>query len=61
MLKFGYKFAAVSWQELEIARDIFPMPQYPIKTIIPIAALLMVLQGLSVFFRNILIVIGREV
>jgi TRAP-type mannitol/chloroaromatic compound transport system permease small subunit len=61
MLWFGCKFAAVSWQQLETARDIFPMPLYPIKTIIPVGALLMLLQGLSGFVKNILIIRGREV
>ena len=56
MLWFGVKFAAMSWQLREIGRDIFSIPLYPIKTVIPLSVLLILLQGFSAFFRKLLII-----
>ena len=53
MLWFGVKFAAVSWRILEIGRDVFQIPLYPIKTIIPLATFLIFLQGISTFVRKL--------
>ena len=51
----GTKFAAMSWQILETGWGLFPIPLYPIKTIIPLTALLLCLQGLATLIRKILI------
>jgi TRAP-type mannitol/chloroaromatic compound transport system permease small subunit len=53
MLWFGVKFSAASWRMLEIGRDVFQIPLYPIKTIIPFATLLILLQGISSFVKKL--------
>lgn len=54
-------FALNSWKMLEISSSPWHPPYYPIKTIIPIAALLLLLQGVVKFTRDLFFVIhGRE-
>ena len=53
MFWFGVKFAATSWRMFEIGRDVFQIPLYPIKTIIPLATLLILLQGISSFVKEL--------
>ena len=53
MIWFGVDFAKTSWMEMEKARHVFPIPLYPIKTVIPLAFTLLFLQGLSHFIRRI--------
>jgi len=53
MLITGTKFAANSWMRLETTFSTsIPIPLYPIKTVIPITAVLLILQGLSVFIKE---------
>jgi TRAP-type mannitol/chloroaromatic compound transport system permease small subunit len=59
MIWFGVDFAGISWMELEKARDTFPIPLYPIKTVIPLAFTILFIQGLSDFIRKILILRGE--
>ena len=47
LLWYGTLFAAKSWEELETAWGIFQMPLYPLKTVIPVTALLIIIQGLA--------------
>jgi len=61
ILWHGTDFALNSWKMLEISSSPWHPPYYPIKTIIPIAALLLLLQGIVKFTRDLFFVIrGRE-
>ncbi|RJR27623.1 MAG: TRAP transporter small permease subunit [Desulfobacteraceae bacterium] len=53
LLYYGAIFAAKSWQMLETGWGVFAIPLYPIKTIIPITALLLLLQGAASFIRKL--------
>ena len=58
---YGTDFALNSWKMLEISSSPWHPPYYPIKTIIPIAALLLLLQGVVKFIRDLFFVIhGKE-
>lgn len=51
--------AMISWIRGETASGAWRPPIYPLKTVIPIAILLIILQGISEILKNILILIGR--
>lgn len=56
----GTRFAAKSWIDKETSWSVFAPPLYPIKTVIPIAVLLILLQGINIFIKNITFLIkGR--
>jgi TRAP-type mannitol/chloroaromatic compound transport system permease small subunit len=46
-LYFGISYALNSWQMAEKSWSIWGPPIYPIKTVIPVTALLLLLQGIS--------------
>lgn len=48
----GYSLAALSAENLEIARGPFPMPIYPFKIMMPIAGVLMFFQGTLFILRT---------
>lgn len=56
----GITFAKTSWAMKETSWSVFAPPLYPIKTVIPIAAALLLVQGLSVFIRRFTILIKGE-
>ena len=57
----GIKYAANSWKIAETSWSAFAPPLYPIKTVIPITAALLLIQGASIFIRRIHMVIkGKE-
>ena len=56
LLYYGTVFAAKSWQMLETEWGAFAIPLYPIKTIIPITALLLLLQGTAGFIRKLFMI-----
>lgn len=57
----GVSFAKTSWQMKETSWSVFAPPLYPIKTVIPAAALLLLIQGASMFIRQLhLLVKGEE-
>ena len=57
----GILFAAQSWQMLEVSQSVFRVPLYPIKTIIPLMAITLLLQGTVVFIKRIYLVFeGKE-
>ena len=60
ILWHGTDFALNSWKMLEISSSPWHPPYYPIKTIIPIAALLLLLQGTVKFIRDLFFVINRK-
>jgi TRAP-type mannitol/chloroaromatic compound transport system permease small subunit len=49
----GIRFAANSWAIFERSQTAFGPPLYPIKTIIPIMAVLLLLQGVAIFIRQL--------
>ena len=57
---YGTDFAHNSWKMLEISSSPWHPPYYPIKTIIPLAALLLLLQGVVKFIRDLYFVIHRK-
>ena len=48
----GGDFALISWKTLEHSSSPWGPPFYPVKTIIPIAALLLLFQGIAKFIRD---------
>lgn len=60
-LHFGTKFAAKSWSKLETASTAWSPAIYPVKTILPVGAALLLIIGLVQLTQNILIAIkGKE-
>jgi len=59
LLYYGVLFAAKSWKILETGWGAFAIPLYPIKTVIPITAVLLLLQGSVGFFRRVSDLISR--
>ena len=49
-----------SWAVFEMSPDPGGLPRYPIKTVIPIAFVLVLLQGISMGIRQIAILLGIE-
>lgn len=56
----GINFASTSIMLGEVTTTPAAIPVYPIKMIIPIGALLLFLQGLVFYIRQILVVINRD-
>lgn len=59
LLYYGWGFAARSWVSSETSWGVIAMPLYYIKTVIPIAAALLILQGFATVTRKCAIVFGR--
>ena len=55
MLVMSWSSVANSWAVMEMSPDPGGLPRYPIKTIIPIAFVLLILQGISMLVRQIAI------
>jgi TRAP-type mannitol/chloroaromatic compound transport system permease small subunit len=49
----GIFYAANSWQMDERSWSVFAPPLYPIKSIIPLMAFLLIIQGIAVFIRQL--------
>ncbi len=61
MLIYGGRFALTSWSFRETLSSAWAPPIYPVKMAIPIAAFLLLLQGVAGFIRNLyLAVTGKE-
>jgi len=52
----GIVFAHTSWSMLEKSRSVLAAPLYPIKTVVPMTAFLLILQGLSIYIKRIKLV-----
>ncbi len=50
---FSRKYVASSWSKLELSGDPGGIPFYIVKTVIPIAFVLLIIQGLSELIKNI--------
>jgi TRAP-type mannitol/chloroaromatic compound transport system permease small subunit len=57
----SYLYAAESWSMWETSWSAFAPPLYPIKTVIPIAFSLLLLQGISELIKRMLIIKGVKV
>ncbi len=53
----GFYFAEKSWAMQETSWSVFSPPLYYVKTVIPVTAALLILQGLSVFVKRIIVLI----
>lgn len=49
-----------SWQEWEVSPDPGGLPRYPIKTLIPVAFALLILQGTSEIIKKVAVIVGHE-
>jgi TRAP-type mannitol/chloroaromatic compound transport system permease small subunit len=56
----GYKFAADSWAMRERSWSVWGPPMYPYKTVIPVSAFLLILEGLCIFIRRLYVAIKGE-
>lgn len=56
----GTIFAKTSWQMKETSWSVFAPPLYPIKTVIPVTAALLILQGLAIFIRRFYFAVKGE-
>ena len=56
-LYFGVLYALNSWQMMEKSWSIWGPPIYPIKTVIPITAVLLLLQGISEIIKTLAVII----
>lgn len=59
MLWVSWPAVMNSWSVLETSPDPGGLPRYPIKTVIPIAFLLLLVQGISLFCRSLAIILGH--
>jgi len=58
----GIDFAAFSWKMGEVsATGIWRPPIYPLKTVLPVAMGILLLQGISQFIRSIYVLWGKEI
>ncbi|RJR32997.1 MAG: TRAP transporter small permease subunit [Desulfobacteraceae bacterium] len=60
LLYEGSRYAAESWAVKEKSWSVFAPPLYPIKTVIPVMAFLLLLQGLAIFIRQLHMAIKGE-
>lgn len=58
VLVMSWDFVINSWTTLEQSSDPGGLPRYPIKTVIPIALVLVLLQGVSLTIREIAVLRG---
>jgi TRAP-type mannitol/chloroaromatic compound transport system permease small subunit len=56
----GIEFAATSWLHLEVGQNTWRPPLYIVKTIIPVAALMLAAQGYSNFIKDVRMLKGRR-
>ena len=56
VLIYGIDFAATSWVQKETSWSAWGPPVYPIKTVIPLTAVLLLLQGISDIIKRLAIV-----
>jgi TRAP-type mannitol/chloroaromatic compound transport system permease small subunit len=57
MIWQGTVFAQTSWAMKETSWSVFAPPLYPVKTVIPVAFALLLIQGISVFISQILVLV----
>lgn len=57
ILIFGFHFAKIAWLTHEASETTFGPPLYPIKTVVPVVAFLLILQGISGFTKKLVFLI----
>ena len=57
---FGVSYSANSWQMWEKSWSIWGPPLYPIKTVIPIAAVMLLLQGISEVIKTVNVLVEEK-
>jgi TRAP-type mannitol/chloroaromatic compound transport system permease small subunit len=57
---YGLSYAINSWQMLEKSWSIWGPPLYPIKTVIPITAAMLLLQGISEVIKAIDVLVEKR-
>jgi TRAP-type mannitol/chloroaromatic compound transport system permease small subunit len=57
---FGVSYSVNSWSMLETSWSIWGPPLYPIKTVIPLTAIMLLLQGISEVIKNIDILVRER-
>ena len=60
MLWVSWPAVMNSWEVLEMSPDPGGLPRYPIKTVIPIAFLLVMIQGIPMTIRSLAVIRGVE-
>jgi len=60
ILYYGIQVAAISWSIGEESWSVWHPPLYPIKTVIPITAGLLILQGISDVIKKIIFLKGEK-
>ncbi len=60
MLWTAWPAVANSWAVMEASPDPGGLPRYPIKTVIPVAFLLLALQGISLFARSLGVIMDAD-
>jgi len=58
MLWVSWPAVMNSWEVLEMSPDPGGLPRYPIKTAIPVAFLLVLIQGVSMTIRSLAVLMG---
>jgi TRAP-type mannitol/chloroaromatic compound transport system permease small subunit len=58
ILYFSWPFVQQSWQFREMSPDAAGLPRYPLKTVILISPLLLIIQGVSLFIKNLAVYRG---
>jgi TRAP-type mannitol/chloroaromatic compound transport system permease small subunit len=58
LLVHGWRFFLASWQNREFSLALSYLPIYPFKLAIPLGALLLLLQGLAKFIRDLQVLFG---
>jgi TRAP-type mannitol/chloroaromatic compound transport system permease small subunit len=56
----GTYYAQESWAIKEVSSTVFAPPVYPLKTVIPLTALMLFIQGISDFLKNLIFVAKGE-
>jgi TRAP-type mannitol/chloroaromatic compound transport system permease small subunit len=60
MLWVSWPAVMNSWEVLEMSPDPGGLPRYPIKSIIPLAFLLFMVQGIPLFLRSLAVLMGAD-
>ena len=59
-LYFGFSYSVNSWQMMEKSWSIWGPPLYPIKTVIPITAVMLFLQGVSEVIKAVNVLVQEK-
>ena len=60
MLWVSWPAVINSWAVMEMSPDPGGLPRYPIKTVVPIAFVLILVQGVSMLLRNLAVLLGAD-